>query len=59
MIAEHNPVWAPIVERENAPLWTSAGEIIAAYERAEKSSRSQRYSLVLTEPLPRPSWRKP
>lgn len=59
MIAEHNPIWAPIAERKNAPLWTSAREVIAAYERAEKPARSQRYSLVLSEPLPPPSWRKP
>lgn len=61
MIAELNPIWAPI-EPSPRPLWSSTGEVIAAYQRAERPvriARSQRYSLVVTESLPPPSWRKP
>ena len=54
---ESNPMWAPF---EPAPLWRSASEIIDAYRAAEpRINRSQRYSLVVTEPLPDPLWSRP
>lgn len=62
MRAEHNPIWSPIAYPRPGALWSSVGEIIEAYQRAERPVRvsvSQRYSLVVTEPLPEATWRKP
>ena len=59
---EKNPLWLPIAEPPRVRLWSSVCEVIAAYERAERPvrvARSQRYSLVVTEPLPEATWRKP
>lgn len=58
---EHNPIWAPIPQPRPKALWSGVGEIIAAYQQAEpvRTSRSQRYSLVVTEALPGPTWGKP
>ncbi len=52
-LRESNPLWAPIVPKPR-PLWQSNAEIIEAYQQASpvRVSRSQRYSLVLTEPEP-------
>lgn len=58
MIAEQNPIWAPI-EPAAQPLWRSAGEVVAAFQRAERPVRSQRYSLVMTEAQPEPARSKP
>jgi len=61
MIAvETNPIWAPIRPRPE-PLWRSVAEVVEAYQQAERPvrvSRSQRYSLVVTEPLPAAEWRR-
>lgn len=47
---ESNPIWREIAPAPKA-LWSSAGEVIAAYRRTEpRTARSQRYSLVMTEP---------
>ncbi len=49
---EHNAIWAPIVPKPE-PLWKSPLEMAEAYRNAEpRVSRSQRYSLVLTEVKP-------
>ncbi len=59
-MTETNPVWLPIVRLEPRPdpveqvlrlQWSYA-------EKPPRISRSQRYSLSLTEPLPEPVWRK-
>ena len=57
---ELNPLWAPIEPRPRA-LWSSVGEVIAAYQRAEplRLSRSQRYSLVVTNAPPEPVGSRP
>lgn len=45
-------MWAPIPGPRSKALWSSVGEIIAAYHPAPvRLPRSQRYSLVVTEPL--------
>lgn len=57
-LRETNPLWAPIVpaeldavERTLRTLWS--------YERTPvRIARTQRYSLVLTEPCPEPVWRR-
>lgn len=62
MKTETNPYWRPIERRQNAPLWTSAREVIETYQQAGRSVspvRSARYSLILTEPCPPPRWSEP
>lgn len=61
MRAEHNVLWQPIPEPPRVRLWSSVAEVIEAYKRAEpvRTAVSQRYSLVVTEPMPEPVWRKP
>lgn len=51
---EPNTIWAPI-RPQPRPLWQNNAEIIEAYQAASpvRVSRSQRYSLVLTEPEPK------
>ena len=53
-LAERNPLWVPIDPPRRRVLWETTAQIIAAYQDAEpvRLSRSQRYSLVVTEPLP-------
>lgn len=65
MMREHSPIWQPFDPRASEPprtrLWSSVGEVIEAYQRAERPvriARSQRYSLVVTAPLPEPTWSK-
>ena len=52
-LEESNAIWAPI-RPQPRPLWQNNAEIIEAYRQASpvRVSRSQRYSLVLTEPEP-------
>ncbi len=61
MSTEQNPIWAPIRPPKPLPLWMSVAEVIEAYQAAEpvRMGRSQRYSLVVVEPLPEATWRKP
>lgn len=61
MLIEKNRIWAPIVPRPQ-PLWSSATKMVEAYfaaERPLRPLRSQRYSLVVTRPLPAAAWSKP
>lgn len=57
-MTEKNPNWLPIVRIEPDPV-ERALSILWSYEaHPPRIVRSQRYSLVLTEPLPSPIWRK-
>ena len=59
MTAERNPAWLPIAQAQPRSLWGSVAEMIATYEAsAPRVSLTQRYSLVVVEPLPQPVWRK-
>ena len=51
-MTERNPIWSPIAYPRPRALWSSVAEVIEAYRRAEpvRTSVSQRYSLVVTEP---------
>lgn len=55
-LREPNPLWAPI-----EPLRLDVAKVAQAYRAAPpvRVARSQRYSLVLTEPCPEPVWRRP
>lgn len=53
-MTEHNPVWLPIIRIEPDPI-ERALQIIWSYQAEPvRISRSQRYSLAVTEPLPSP-----
>lgn len=59
-MTEQNPIWRPIPPRPE-PLWRTVAEVVAAYREAEpvRAARSQRYSLVLTDPAPAPTGERP
>jgi hypothetical protein len=53
-MTEKNAIWAPIVPKPE-PFWKTPLEMAEAYRSAEpRVSRSQRYSLVVTEVKPGP-----
>lgn len=53
-MTERNPAWLPIVTVEPDPV-ERALRVIWSYEiQPPRIVRSQRYSLILTEPLPSP-----